>query len=100
MPAAVRRGITKGGGGARAWSSRGKRSRPLKRADNRGARRGLRPLCQEDGGGVEHLDQPVGAHLEDPDLVGGAEAVLRRPQDPVGVVTVPFTVEDRVDEVL
>ena len=44
--------------------------------------------------------EPCARHLEDPDLVGGAEAVLDRPQHPQVPVAVALELEHGVDEVL
>ena len=57
----------------------------------------LRPKSA-DGSGTP--TSPVAGHLEHAELVRRAEAVLRRPQDAVGVVAVALELEHAVDEVL
>ena len=57
-------------------------------------------VAQEPLRGILHLGEPVPPHLEDADLVRGAEAVLRRAQDPVLVVAIALQVDHRVDHVL
>ena len=54
----------------------------------------------EERGRVGHADEPGRRHLEDAELVRGAEAVLRRTQDAVGVVAVALELEHAVDEML
>ena len=46
------------------------------------------------------MPAPITAHLEDADLVGGAEAVLRGAQQAGGPEPLPLQVDHRVDEVL
>ena len=50
--------------------------------------------------GVGHRGQPGVVHLEQPELAGGAEAVLGGAHRAQGVVAVPLDAEDGVDEVL
>ena len=57
----------------------------------------LRPKIA-DGSGTP--TSPAAGHLEDGELVGRAEPVLRRAQHAVGVVAVAFELEHAVDEVL
>ena len=59
---------------------------------------GSRPA--EQLGRVRDADEPGARHLEDAELVRGAEAVLRRPQDPMRVVAVALELEHAVDEML
>ena len=49
--------------------------------------------------GVLDLPEALVHHLEDADLVGGAEPVLGSPQDAVRIVLFPFEVQDGVDDV-
>jgi hypothetical protein len=49
---------------------------------------------------IGDLAKSVLGHLEDADLVGGSETVLRRSQDAEGVETFALEVEDGVDDVL
>ena len=49
---------------------------------------------------VLHLRKPRLLHLEDADLVRGAETVLHRPQDPVGSVAVALEIQDSVHHML
>ena len=51
-----------------------------------------------DGSGTG--SRPVVGHLEQAEVVGGAEAVLDRTQQPERVVTVALERQHRVDEVL
>src|SRR2546430_13742306 len=46
------------------------------------------------------FDEPLRLHLEDADLVRGAEPVLVRPEHPVCVAAVAFEEQHRVDQVL
>ena len=55
---------------------------------------------QEQPAGVVHRPQPVAPHLEQADLVGGAEPVLDHPQHPQGVVAITRQLQDRVHDVL
>jgi hypothetical protein len=75
------------------------RARPLQRGHDDAAR-GRAALLEKHLGGVAHLGEAGLAHLEHTDLVGGAEAVLRRAQDAKGVETVALQVQHRVDHVL
>ena len=76
------------------------RPRPLERAGDR--RRRSRPAAclPKSSDGIGHADEPVAGHLEDAELVGRAEAVLRRAQDAMRVVAVALELEHAVDEVL
>ncbi len=49
---------------------------------------------------VGHTDQPAGGHLEQPELVGGTEPVLRGAQQPQRVMPVALERQHRVDHVL
>ena len=75
------------------------RPRALHRGEHDGAGR-AGGLGDEPRGGVGHLGQAVAAHLEDADLVGGAEAVLERAQRAVGALALALELEHAVDEVL
>ena len=57
-------------------------------------------LAQKKARRVEHLAQPAVAHLEDADLVRGAEAVLHGAQDPEIAGVLAFEIQHRVDHVL
>ena len=60
-----------------------------------------RPLGEEEARRVRAPPPgPRSPHLEDADLVGGAEAVLDRAEDAVGVVPLALEVEDGVHQVL
>ena len=54
----------------------------------------------EELGGIGDADEAGPGHLEHAELVRGAEPVLDRPQDPVGVVPVALELEHAVDEML
>ena len=75
------------------------RPRSLHRAQHHRART-AGGLLDEARGGVLDLDQPPFAHLEDPDLVGRAEAVLERPQGAVGALALALELEHAVHQVL
>src|SRR5215218_2889087 len=75
------------------------RARALHRSEHDGAG-GARRLADETGGGVEHLDEPVPAHLEHARLAGRAEAVLEPPQGAVGALALALELQHAVDEVL
>ena len=75
------------------------RTRPLERTRDRSPHlAGLDPA--EELGRVRDADEPGPGHLEDPELVRRAEAVLDRAQDAVGVVAVALELQHAVDEVL
>ena len=57
-------------------------------------------IAEKQLGRIGDLAQALGHHLEHADLVGGAEAVLHRAQDAVGVPAVPFEIQHGVDHVL
>ncbi len=59
-----------------------------------------RRLAQEKGGGVGHRLEARPRHLEDAELVGGAEPVLGGAQRAVEAVAVALELEHRVDHVL
>ena len=101
QPTTVRRAVPSGGGATSAWiSTRSGRvpSTPAKTAEPevRGARarrgRGRR--------GSATSARPRAGHLEDADLVGGAEAVLDGAQDAELVAALALEVEHGVDHVL
>ena len=70
---------------------------PAKTAEPRG---GALAVAEEERRGVGDLGQPRAGHLEDADLVGGAEAVLDGAQDAELVPALAFEVEHRVHHVL
>ena len=72
----------------------------LEHRDDDAARDAGHAVAQEHRARVRHGPQAVVAHLEDPHLAGGAEAVLDRGQDAQGVVAVAVEGEDGVDQVL
>ena len=75
------------------------RTRALhRREDDRAGR--LRGLADEARAGVEDLDEAALAHLEDPDLVRRAEAVLQRAQRAVGALALALELQHAVDQVL
>ena len=76
------------------------RPRALERWDDDAARHAAAALLEEHARGVGDLAQSGVAHLEDADLVGRAEAVLGRAEDPEGVEALALQVEHRVDDVL
>src|SRR5206468_12437106 len=57
-------------------------------------------LLEEHFRRIGDFAQTVLGHLEDPDLVGRSETVLRRAQDAERVETLALEVEDGVDDVL
>ena len=76
------------------------RAAALHAGEDGGARHALFAVGQEQGGGIGHRHQARFGHLEHADLVGGAEAVLDRAQDPELVATLALEVEHGVDHVL
>ena len=76
------------------------RARAFERGDHGGSGNGAAAIPEQALRGIFHLREAVPAHLEHSDLVRGPEAVLRRAQDPVLVVRVPFEVEHHVHHVL
>ena len=98
MPLHTRRGGTSSLCETSAWTSTSSGREPSIAA---------RTTCPAPGGladearaGVEDLDEPALAHLEDADLVGRAEAVLQRAQRAVGALALALELQDAVDEVL
>ena len=75
------------------------RPRALHRREHDAARRARR-LGDEAGARVEHLDEPAVAHLEDADVVRGAEAILQRAQRAIGALLLALELQDAVHEVL
>ena len=75
------------------------RPRALHRAEDDRARRGAR-LGDEARRRVDDLDQAAGAHLEDADLAGRAEAVLERAQGAEAALALALEEEHAVDQVL
>src|SRR5437763_11365253 len=100
-------GIDAGADAARHGEIRGRderldleqdRPRSLQRAGDGGADFPL--AAAEELRRVRYADEPIAGHLEDAELVGRAEAVLRRPQNTVSVVAVALELEHTIDEVL
>ena len=58
----------------------------------------LGPFFKKDAGGVVHLAQPAVLHLKDPDFIGGAVAVLDRPEYPKCMPPVSFKVENCIHQ--
>ena len=75
------------------------RPRPLHRREHDAAG-GPRGLGDEPRRGVQHLDQPALAHLEQARLVGRSEAVLERPQLAIGALALALELQHAVHEVL
>ncbi len=73
---------------------------PLDGRDHHRAGHPLVAIGQEEAAGVGDADEAGVGHLEQPELGGGAEAVLVGPQQAEGVVAVALEAEDGVDEVL
>ena len=67
--------------------------------DRGGARTGALPT-EEQLAGIGHLRQPLPPHLEHAQLMGGTEAVLHRPQQPVAGEAIPLEGEHRIDQML
>src|SRR6185503_21253611 len=57
-------------------------------------------VAEEEGRGIADLDEAAVGHLEHADLVGGAEAVLHRPEDAEMVAALALEIEDGVDHML
>ena len=75
------------------------RARALHRAQN--ARAGHRlGVAQEAVGGIGHLVEPAGAHLEHADLVRGPEPVLERAQRAETALALALELQHAVDRVL
>ena len=72
------------------------RPRALHGAEHHRARRPRR-LADKARARVLDLDEPALGHLEDAHLVGGAEAVLERPQGAVGALTLALEGEHAVE---
>ena len=71
---------------------------PLQHAAHGTARR--RPGgAQKQTAGVRHGGHAPIRHLKDPQLVGGAEPVLLRPQEPKPLLPIPFKIQHRVHDV-
>src|SRR6185436_8439457 len=75
------------------------RSRSLECAGNSGANLAF-GASSEQFRGLRNADEPGSRHLENPELVRRAEAVLRRAQDAVRLVTIALELEHAVDEML
>ena len=76
------------------------RPRALEHCSNRRTRHARAPVGEEPGRRVGHVGQTVLGHLEQPDLVGAAEAVLQRVQCAQRVAPVAVEREHGVDDVL
>ncbi len=73
---------------------------PFERGQHGAARHAGTPVGEEQLAGVGHPDQPLFDHLEQAELVGGAEAVLDRAQQTQRVVPVALEAQHDVDHVL
>ena len=71
-------------------------SHALHHTGHASARRVIGAAGQQHFRRIFHLRQALVPHLKDADLVGGAEAVFRRPQDAVGRVLVSLKVQHTV----
>jgi len=76
------------------------RAASLDRDTHDGAGARLATLREQALGGVAHLVQPVFAHLEEPDLIGWAVAILDAPQDTERGVPFPLEEQDHIDGML
>ncbi len=76
------------------------RPRALEHRGDRRTRHARAAVGEEPGRRVGHVGQTVLGHLEQPDLVGAAEAVLQRVQGAQRVATVAVEREHGVDDVL
>jgi hypothetical protein len=63
------------------------------------ARYARAPVGEEQRRGIGHGEQAGAGHLEQPEFVGGTEAVLRRAQQPQRMVTIALELQHRVDDV-
>ena len=100
QPTTARRGVPSPDGTTSAWISTRIGRVPSTPANTAEPGRRGQPVAEEQLGGVGDLAQALGRHLEDADLVGGAEAVLGRAQDAEGVAAVALEIEHGVDHVL
>ena len=98
-PTATRRGMASSVWLTSAWTSTRKQRVPSTATCTAEPAAGAASL-EEQGGGVGHRLQARPRHLEDPELVGGAEAVLDGAQRAVEAVAVALELEHRVDHVL
>ena len=98
-PLATRRGGTSSVGATSACTSTSSGREPsiAQSTTEPGRARGL---GDEARGGVLHLDQPASRISKTPDLVGGAEAVLERPQRAVGALALALELQHAVHQVL
>ena len=99
MPLATRRGGTTSVGATSAWTSTSSGRVPSIAQSTTEPGSGGR-LADEAGRGVLDLDEAGLPHLEDPELAGRAEAVLERPQRPVGALALALEEQHAIDEVL
>ena len=99
-PMLWRRGCAREDGETRAWTSTRMGARTLQAGNDRGAGDFAGALRHEQARGVGHFHQPRLLHLKNPQLMGGAEAVLDGAQQPEGVAPVALEVEHRIDEML
>ena len=76
------------------------RARPLEHRGDRRAGHAGAPIDEEARRRVGHVDQAALGHLEQPDLVGAAEAVLQRVERAQRVAAVAVEREHGVDDVL
>ena len=75
-------------------------ARPLDDTGDAGAGAVLGPAAQEHFGGVLHTGKAPVRHLKDADLIGGAEAVLCRPQDAEAGAALALKIEHTVHHML
>ena len=99
-PLAVRRGVPHGAGGDERLDLDEQRPAALEGRRDDAARRRPVVVGEEGPGRIGDLAQAALAHLEHADLLGRAEAVLGRPQQPQRAVALALERQDRVDEVL
>ena len=100
QPTTVRRGVPKAEGATSAWISTSSGRVPSMPAKTAEPETRAVALGEEERGGVGDLGEAGAGHLEDADLVGGAEAVLDRAQDAELVAALALEVEHGVDHVL
>src|SRR2546426_12450561 len=76
------------------------RPRPFHAANNSGARNLKGSFREKKFRRVVYLLEPRLFHFEDPDLIGGTEAVFDGSQDAEVMSAVPLEIENRVDHML
>ncbi|HEX4634792.1 MAG TPA: ATPase domain-containing protein, partial [Rhizomicrobium sp.] len=75
-----------------------KRARALEAREHRRARRRARAIAEKQRRRIGDFGQALAGHLEDADLVGGAETVLDRAQHAEVMTPLTFEIEHRVDQ--